>query len=83
MTGSEARPSFWDVFFDRHLGISEPDNAFLAVSAGLDHKLLRPIGSPLGAIAGHLGFIYHPHISLTLFFEYFLDLSFPFSSACL
>ena len=83
MAGHKAFPSGWYLLFDRHLGISEPDDALLAISAGFHHKLLRPIGSPLGAIAGHLGFIYHPHISLTFFLEYFLDLSFPFSSACL
>jgi len=81
MASHEARFSCGDVFFNAHLWISEPDNPLFPVLAGLDHKLLRAIGSPLGAVAGHSGFLYHPQISFTLFLLYFLLLSVPFSSA--
>jgi len=81
MTSHEARLSGWDVLLNAHLWISKPDDPLIASLAGLDHKLLRAIGSPLRIVTGHLGFIYHPQISLTLDLEYFRLLRVPFSSA--
>lgn len=81
MTGHEALLSGWNVLFNTHLRISKPDDPLLASLTGLDHKFLRAIGSPLRIVTGHLGFIYHPQISLTRFLEYFRLLRVPFSSA--
>ena len=51
MTCHEALFSGWDVLFNAHLGISKPDDPLLASLAGLDHKLLRAIGSPLRTVS--------------------------------